>query len=305
VLGRLYFITGDISVMDNEGTWCVLFNKKLAEEYNVGDLYELVDDGTWTMDRMHQTASAVASDLDGDGLMTIDDRWGLLTERFNTYGFWVGGGNKIADIDDNTPVATMYNERSDSMLEKVLALQLDKEVTFPSVNAPDYTAFTNIFTEGNGMFLYCSMLMITNFRTSDTDFGILPAPKYDEAQSGYYNTYSHINLTAYSVPVTSEDTSRTGAIMETMAVISKYKLTPAYYDVSLKGKFIRDNESEKMLDLILATRNYDIGSVLNAGGAVDMLMNAGDAFDFTSEYAKIENKIVDDLDTYVNSIQNN
>ncbi|MDD4774686.1 MAG: hypothetical protein PHZ09_13970 [Eubacteriales bacterium] len=306
VLDRLYFITGDISVMDNEGTWCVLFNKNLAEEYNVGDLYALVDDGKWTIERMHQTASDVAADLDGDGVMTIDDRWGLLTEAFNTYGFWVGGGDKIADKDENDiPFVTMYNDHSVSMLEKVLALQFDTETTFPSSKAPGYAAFSDVFSQGNAMYLYCSMLMITNFRTSDTDFGILPAAKYDETQNRYYNTYSFVNLTAYSIPVVAGDTSRTGVILETMAAISKYKLTPGYYHVSLKGKFIRDNESEKMLDLILATRNYDIGSVLNSGGALDMLMSAGNSFDFASAYAKKEEQIAAGLEKFVGSIQAN
>jgi len=184
-----------------------------------------------------------------------------------------------------------------------LAMQFDKGVTFSSGSAPDYASFSNVFSDGRAMFLYCSMLMITNFRASDTYFGILPAAKFDEAQSSYYNTYSNGNLTAYSVPVTSSDTARTGVILETMAAISRYKLTPAYYDVSLKGKFLRDTESEKMIDLILATRNYDLGSALNLGGAINIIINATASFDFASAYAKIENKINTDMESYIDSIQ--
>ncbi len=304
ILNHIYFITGDISVMDNEGTWCVLFNKDLAEDFKAGDLYSLVDSGTWTIDRMYEIAKAVALDLDGNGKMTIDDQWGLLTESFNTYGFWIGGGDKIISKgEDDKPFVTMYNDHSVSMLQKVLTMQFDKGVTFSSSSAPNYASFSNVFSDGNAMFLYCSMLMITNFRASDTYFGILPAAKFDEAQSSYYNTYSNGNLTAYSVPITSADTARTGVILETMAAISRYKLTPAYYDVSLKGKFLRDTESEKMIDLILATRNYDLGSALNLGGAINIIINATASFDFASAYAKIENKIITDMESYIESIQ--
>lgn len=304
ILDHIYFITGDISVMDNEGTWCVLFNKDLAEDFKAGDLYALVNSGTWTVDRMYETAKSVALDLDGNGKMTIDDQWGLLTESFNTYGFWIGGGDKIISKDDgDKPFVTMYNDHSVSMLQKVLALQFDKGVTFSSASAPDYASFSNVFSDGKAMFLYCSMLMITNFRASDTYFGILPAAKFDETQSSYYNTYSNVNLTAYSVPITAADTARTGVILETMAAISRYKLTPAYYDVSLKGKFLRDTESEKMIDLILATRNYDLGSALNLGSAINIIINATASFDFASAYAKIESKILTDMESYIESIQ--
>ncbi len=44
VLGRLYQTTGDIVVMDNDATWGVLFNKLLADDYKLGDLYQLVRD---------------------------------------------------------------------------------------------------------------------------------------------------------------------------------------------------------------------------------------------------------------------
>lgn len=306
VMNRIYYVTGDISVMDNEGTWCVLFNKDLAEEFKTGDLYALVDSGKWTIDCMYETAKATALDLDGDGKMTIDDQWGLLTESFNTYGFWVGGGNKIAAKDgEDKPFITMYNDRSASVLAKILAMQFDKGTTFSSSGAPDYASFSKVFSDGKAMFLYCSMLMITNFRASDTYFGILPAAKFDENQTGYFNTYSNGNLTAYSVPISSSDTARTGVILETMAAISRYKLTPAYYDVNLKGKFLRDTESEKMIDLILETRNYDLGSVLNLGGAINVIINAGASFDFASVYAKIEDKILSDMESYIESVQKN
>jgi hypothetical protein len=238
--------------------------------------------------------------------MTIDDQWGLLTETFNTYGFWVGGDNRIVSKDENDlPYITMYNDHSVSVLEKVLALQFDNKVTFSSSKAPDYAAFQKVFSDGRAMFLYCSMLMITEFRTSDTDFGVLPAMKYDETQESYRNTYSYINFTAYSVLVTAADPARTGSILEAMAAVSLYKLTPAYYDVSLKGKFLRDTESEGMLDLILATRSYDLGSSLGWGGAMNTLINASASFDFASAYAKIESKITSDIVSYINELSAN
>ena len=50
--GKVYFATGDILTSDNDGTFALLFNKKIATEIKMPDLYKMVDNGTWTMDQM-------------------------------------------------------------------------------------------------------------------------------------------------------------------------------------------------------------------------------------------------------------
>ena len=83
-----------------------------------------------------------------------------------------------------------------------------------------------------------------------------------------------------------------------MACESMYTVTPAYYDVQLEGKMIRDEESSDMLDIILSTRLYDIGATYQIGGYNEKLM---DMFrfnkkDFASMYSKYEAKAQQDID---------
>ena len=40
---------------------------------------------------------------------------------------------------------------------------------------------------------------------------------------------------------------------------------PAYYDVALTGKHIRDEDSAEMLDIILDGRVFDLGYIYNVG----------------------------------------
>ena len=148
------------------------------------------------------------------------------------------------------------------------------------------------------------MWLITRYRGYDINFGIVPTPKYDEAQTRYYNTYSYINCTAYSVPLTSVDPTRTGVILEAMAEISKYTLSPAYYDVALKGKFIRDDESAEMLDLILAHRAYDLGMIFNWGSLFSTITGLATAQspDFASAYAKQESAAQKDIEQFIEQL---
>ena len=46
----VFQVTGDISIGDNEQTFCVYFNKTLANNYQLDNMYEMVDNGTWTID---------------------------------------------------------------------------------------------------------------------------------------------------------------------------------------------------------------------------------------------------------------
>jgi len=80
------------------------------------------------------------------------------------------------------------------------------------------------------------------------------------------------------------------AILEALAAESMNTLKPAYYDLSLKGKYVRDEESEEMLDLIFQSRIYDLGWLYligdYGGNMLDMLRNYRS--DFTSMYERQE-----------------
>ena len=66
-------------------------------------------------------------------------------------------------------------------------------------------------------------------------------------------------LSATAVPVTATDYSRTSIIVEAMAAEGYKKITPAYYELVLKTKLARDDESAEMLDYIRSGMTTDYG----------------------------------------------
>jgi hypothetical protein len=94
-------------------------------------------------------------------------------------------------------------------------------------------------------------------RNTDVDFGILPYPKYDDTQERYYSRVSYYNPTL--VPKTNSDLEFTGCILEALMCESENTVVPAYYEIALKTKYSRDDESSAMLDFIFSTRVVDIG----------------------------------------------
>ena len=310
IANKLFFCTGDISIMDNYGTWCVMFNKDIAQDYDLDNLYEHVKAGTWTLPLMYDMAKEVTKDLDGNGTLEDTDQWGFLTESYNEYGLWAAGGQRITAKDaDDLPTLVAYSDKSVEVIQLVTQFTQDKAATLlaDQVKTGDGgCAFTNEhFGGGKALFIYGGMWLITKYRAYDVNFGVVPAPKYDENQERYYNTYSYANCTAYSVPTTAVDQTRTGTIMEAMAEVSKYTLTPAYYDVALKGKYIRDEESAEMLDIILAQRAYDLGMIFNWGNMFSTItgLSTNANADFASSYAKIEKATIKAIEKFVDSLE--
>ncbi len=307
----VYMMTGDISVTDNVGTWALGFNKDMRVEFDLKDPYELVNNGQWTYDEMFDMMKAVPADLDGDGTMGDFDRYGLVSQKYNTYSLFGGSGALIATKDeDDLPYLTMNTERNVDALGKALMIQNDKNISLLAEWVKGkYTqvydeCINKNFGENRAMFWIGGMKVVEILRGYDVNFGLLPMPKLDEAQENYYNSYSTPNLCVYAIPVTNSDLDFTGEILEAMAAYSKYTLTPAYYEITLKGKSLRDEESEAMLDLIFATRLYDLGAVFNWGSLRSLLdsMSGEDVGSFASKYAAQETTAQTQIDEFIEKV---
>ena len=98
------------------------------------------------------------------------------------------------------------------------------------------------------------------FTDVEDDYGILPYPKWDENQSGYY-TMSDGSSPLIAVPKTVKDTDFVGMITEAMAAESYKQVTPVIYDIALKVRGARDEESLEVIDLATRSGVVDFGFV--------------------------------------------
>ncbi len=300
VANKVFFMTGDVSIMDNYGTWCMMFNKSIISDFGLENPYDLVHDGSWTIDKLAEMSVTATIDLNGDGKWTAEDQYGFISESYNTYGLYICFGEKITAKDENDlPVFAYSSEQAINSLIKSLEVQYSDGCNmglYPGLSREAQ------FQAGGGLFYFAGMINITSFRDSETDFGIIPAPKYNEEQEQYYSTYSPENMTAYSIPVTVIDIARTGDIFEAMAAFSAYTLTPAYYDKTLMGKSVRDAESEPMIELILNSRNFDLGSIFNWGNTASTVRGMNDPNTVSSSLQKLEKAANKAMQKFIDSL---
>lgn len=265
--GKVYYATGDLLVVDNDATFALMFNKDLAADNQIGDLYAMVNEGKWTFDQMYELLSKTTRDLNGDTIIDeAVDQVGISTGIISTEALFFAAGLRQAEKDkDDLPALAVNVEKTATFIEKAYQLCVNPELCYNyNVEGKSADSCKDVFTAGRALFYGETLQGVTRLRSSDVNFGIIPYPKWDEKQEAYYS-FQHSVGSALAVPITNTRTEMTGAVLEAMAAKGLEILTPAYYDITLIGKGLRDAESEPMVELILANRVYDLGYVYSWG----------------------------------------
>ncbi len=297
--GKLYMTVGDIMISDKDGSWVYTFNKNLADNYNIEYPYELARNGQWTYDKFYDMAKIVSADLDGDGEMNPEyDQYGIGTESYDTYAAFFYSGARIFDLVDGYPQLVLNTERNITAFMDYMDIVNDKSVYYSfTSNALDRP----MFEEGRSLFRGTTMLSIRKYyREVEHDFGIVVAPKYDEAQENYAHIVSiGSSSSTLSVPMTTPDTAFTGFVIEALGFASTDTLLDAYLNTAFNGKYLRDEESIEMLQLCIGSRVYDLSIIqTNWGGWFSYLWGLcpGDTADLASMYASNEASVKKQLE---------
>jgi len=289
--GKFYFPTGDITARYPGSQYLMLFNKKLMSDMGIDYPYKTVIDGNWTYDALFNITKGVTKDLNGDGVLKKnDDLFGLVVETMAPLCFLRAAGEGLTKIVDGNPVFNVKNERTVEIMGKLASVWADPQyVYYPS----SYQVYDEvpIFKEDRALFVAMTGTNTSLYRDMESDFGIVPLPKYDTNQTEYYSHCQPWGSAGVCVPVTCKDLERTGMIIEAMAAGGRYTSTPAAYDVTLKTKYARDEESAKMLDIITSGSAYDFTQIYDWGSIYSLLCSTiAKGESFTSKFESIEGK---------------
>ncbi len=316
--GKLYYTTSDYLLLDKQRTYILIFNKKLADSYNLGNLFQLVRDNKWTSDTMLNMLVTVSSDLDGGGKMTDEDQYGLGMDSYlSFYTFYTGMGGRIAGRDENdNPTLVMNSEKNVSIIEKLMNLTCNQDIAFfcndysGKVKYDFWYTSSNMFYAGRILFITAFPHMLKSISANtdvDFEYGVIPNPKYDENQDKYYTIPDSYHSMVLTIPVTNNDESFAGFMLEALSAESMTTTLPAYYEISCQTKYIYDKESAEMLDIIFNGIIYDLGSIFDWGTLGAMLKStipAAKKNNFASQYAKLETKAMRDIEKTIEKFEN-
>nr|MBQ4319166.1 extracellular solute-binding protein [Clostridia bacterium] len=293
---KQYFVQGAYNLSTYEFTHALLFNKKLIDALSLDMPYAAVSDGSWTYDMFHEMAKKAVADLNGDGIMDDNDRYGLIAQPKQVLpSFWIAADTVSIgkDFGDHLEFTCISDKKFMEVWDRIFDITRTDNIWMPmQINFEDVVAIAAPFIADQGLFYNANCNRIADLRTMDTDFGIIPYPKYDDTQDEYFSRIENTEMPL--VPLVNTEMERTGAVFELLCAEAIDTTISAYYDLTLSGKFARDEESVEMLDLVFDNRIFDYGDTLFMAdmrdGPFEEKYAAGDR-EIVSTLASIESKL--------------
>ncbi len=264
--GKTHLMVGDIHPTSMRISSCYVFNKTLMRnlQMSVEDLFALTKEGKWTLDKLIEYTAGVTASIDGkDGIDYQGDRFGLVSWKMDSpFALYYGAGQPFVTMDeDGLPTLTYYesSEQVVNIYDKLYKLIIDQQSYFITDEAKYETCY-DVFADGRSLFCDITLHKISSMivaRDMADEYGILPVPKYDEAQTEYR---SFVNGASPFTMVcrTEKDAEFVGTVLEAMATFNYDKVTPNMFEIVTKLQAANDPDSSAMVDLIIRNRIYDV-----------------------------------------------
>ncbi|MBO7403393.1 MAG: hypothetical protein J6V24_00390 [Clostridia bacterium] len=257
--GKLFLVVSDMCLSYVGQTWSMCFNKDLTTDYGIEGLYDLAREGAWTIDRLKSITADVYLDVNGNGERDEGDTYGFTMGGSGISGcmgaaFLYGAGQRYLDVnEDFTFVHLLDSEHGQAVAEKFYELNSQEG---------SYAGGDNGISAIMKQLAVFAPAQLGHYyvfaRDFDGTFGVLPMPKFDEAQESYA-TLCDAGCNCISVPITCRDPELTGAMIEAMSAYSANYVNPAYVEIALQTKVARDEESVEMMQIVLDSRVMDFG----------------------------------------------
>ena len=153
-------------------------------------------------------------------------------------------GVTFTEKDENDiPSININQDRASAAAEKIVTMFRDKNTALfnSDYNSKGYkNVFREVivqkFIEDEVLFVNNWMCIALDLRDMESDFGILPPPKFDEAQDDYYAYNSETWTTYAAVTKTVTDLDMVGDVMNALGYYGKQVIYTALIDTTITSK---------------------------------------------------------------------
>lgn len=257
-IGSVQFgISGAIN-FDPDKINCVYFNRMLVTACGVEDIYSLVREGEWTFDTVSEL-SLMANDANqsilgiGARVPTLD----FIDICASAQGMkYVNTSADVPTVDyfsgDFADHATGIVTRLYNMIykDKIVA-QTEGDTTH------------HIFTTGSLLFCVDNLSYAQKIANSESEWGILPMPKYNSEQEVYISPTDG-DMQIFCALANTPHFETSGLILEALNCAAYGYVDRAYKDTCI-DYYLRDSGSIGMLDVIIDSAAYDFAHMFASG----------------------------------------
>ena len=261
-----YIATGPLSLTDMYSSACIFFNKRLlnnALDYksddSTADLYNLVKEGRWTLDKLIEYAANCTDAVEGAedaSIYGLSSNFAIMIDAYIyasnlTMTQRKNGTIVLTAVNNNNPIIVLSNKLKAFYNESGSV----KKENYDLVDT--FVAGKSVFTTGD---LSCAKTIQVG--AEDLQYGVIPYPKLNEAQEKYH-TYKLDYRTGFCIPRTVAEDNRefVGTITEALAYYSNKYVKPALYEKVLKHQNVQDKDSSECVTIILNGGLYEFANI--------------------------------------------
>ncbi len=275
ICDQLIYVSSAISPRFYGSVYLIMFNRDLArtlgvDDYYEYDFYEMVENGTWTMEIFKKFSRIAGADINGDSRIDNDDRFGMQYEVLTPEALAIGMGFHYVKNEGGT---------LEVMLEHPLLVdQLQGLASFLAEDCVGQDIWSNYadnkpFMSGNLLFHNPCTFNLAGFRDLPYDYGILPMPKLDEAQKEYISYSQPWASAGPCIPISLEGDrlEMVGTLTNALAAYGYDHIRPAVFEDVIQLKGTRDARSAEIVDMIFENITFELSSILRFGSFNDMM----------------------------------
>ena len=263
VNNRTYHISGDASINMLYYLQAVLFDAENMASYGIeeADIYELVDNGAWTLEKMFAYSANISASedeiWDDSDFYAIGMESVVMLDSF----YYATGLKSVNDVDGVVKVS------DDILSEKALVVY---DMVYSAVfvdhtlRLNDPNVWVHLLKERRCVFNVSTIYqMKTTLANVDAKIGVLPFPKFEEGDDGAnmgYRTLVSNPHTQFSIPndLDADEVTVSSAFLETMGYVSYTNVTPVVYDNVMKLRYAKDENSSRMFDILRSGATTDM-----------------------------------------------
>lgn len=222
----------------------VYFNTELCKTLGLESPYDLVDRGEWTVDKyLEYCAAASVGGYYSTGAQN--------TAAYLADLLYFGCGQKLVDVPLGAyPTLAVGSESAAAAMTKVREAY-NVSGALPALESID------AFTSGKSLFLIDNLSIMNSISNSSCKWGILPMPKYDSAQSDYCSLAYYGDAMFFCVPTGAPDYTLAADLIAAVNILS-FGSVPDAYVTNASYYSLRDNQSIRMMDIIISNPVYDM-----------------------------------------------
>ncbi|MBE6621162.1 MAG: hypothetical protein E7625_07370 [Ruminococcaceae bacterium] len=254
---KMYLGSSTMSYLGLGQTFLTYFNKTIFDDNGIEYPYEAVFNGEWYMEDMIEIAEMFYTDTQENDIKDADDIYGFLAE-YRFFGWFESFGIEMVKKEDDNLILNAHCQEAYDLIEDVYNMFVDSDMGYLDTEA----VVNGMFSQGQSAFIYGKLRAAYDvFRLEEINYGILPVPKLNEDQETYHSAYTDRYFVVPAASVSGKSSQDIGFILEALSAEGYRTIYPAYYEVSMQGRYSKDEESKRVLTMLHPLRVIDFAYV--------------------------------------------